>query len=467
MMQVYSLEEFKNFTPKRKTFALFGSSAAFSLSPSLHNEIFQKCGLDCEYISIIASTEEFPQALEIAREKVCGFNCTIPYKQTVIPYLSAADKRVSVLGAANTIVIKNGEFHGFNTDGQGFSRAMALNSVSLENKKVLLLGCGGAALSIAYECALHGANSVTVAARSKEKALSFIETLKTSTELDIFSYTALDSVSGSFDILINATPVGMAETEDSCPVDFDKLHGLSFVYDCIYHPPMPKLLKEAENRGILWDNGLSMLVLQGVQSQVHWLEKDKYSDELIAHVIDFIAVKQARERLRTVYKRSNIALTGFMGCGKTTIGKKLAELLNMDFIDLDQKIEAEQNMSISEIFEKKGEMYFRELETQACHELNTLENTVIATGGGTVIRDRNAEILKENCLIVFLNQSLEQIEKNLSGSYARPLLQVANVSEHIKSLYDFRTPQYLANSDVIVSFPIGVKDNTRHALMHI
>lgn len=466
-MQVYSLEEFKNFTPKRKTFALFGSSAAFSLSPSLHNEIFSKCGMDCEYISVTASPEELPLALELAREKVCGFNCTIPYKQTIIPYLSSADKRVSILGAANTIVIEDGKFHGFNTDGPGFARALALNSVSLENKKLLLLGCGGAALSIAYESALRGAASITIAARSEEKALSFIETLKSATELDIFNYQPLDAASGSFDILVNATPVGMAESEDISPVDLDKIQGLSFVYDCIYHPPMPKLLKEAEKRGILWDNGLSMLVLQGVQSQVHWLGSDSYSDELISHVIDFIGVKQAIERLRTVYKRSNIALTGFMGCGKTTIGKKLAALLEMDFIDLDQKIEKEQNMSISEIFEKRGEMYFRELETQACYELNKLENTVIATGGGTVIRDRNADVLKNNCLIILLNQSLEQIEKNLSGSYARPLLQVSNVSEHIKSLYDFRTPQYLANSDVIVSFPSGVKENARHVLMHI
>ena len=83
------------------------------------------------------------------------------------------------------------------------------------------------------------------------------------------------------------------------------------------------------------------------------------------------------------------------------------------------------------------------------------------------IQAQNADILKENCLIVLLNQDLAQIEQNLKGSYARPLLQVPNVSEHIKSLYDFRTPQYLANSDIIVHFPKGVKDNTRHVLMHI
>ena len=466
-MQVYSMQEFESFIPKRKTFALFGSSAAFSLSPSLHNEIFRRCGTDAEYIAITATCEELPRALELAREKLAGFNCTIPFKQTIIPYLAQADKRVSVLGAANTIVVKNGEFFGYNTDGQGFSSALRLSSVTLTEKRLLLLGCGGAALSIAFEAAVCGASHVTVAARSREKAMAFINRVATATGLDIFDFQPIDSVCGEYDILVNATPVGMGESADESPIDLARISGLTFVYDCIYHPPMPQLLNEAEARGIRWDNGLSMLVLQGVQAQYHWMDIPPYSDELLGDIIDFIGVKQARERLKEVHGSSNIALTGFMGCGKTTIGKKLAALLGMDFIDLDQKIEAEQGTTISDIFEKRGEMYFRDLETLACHDLVKLENTVIATGGGTVIRDRNAEILKENCLILFLYQTLEQIEQNLSGSYARPLLQVQNVSEHIKSLYDFRTPQYLEKSDIAVRFPKGTPDNARHTLMHI
>jgi len=466
-MHVYSLQEFESFIPKRKTFAVFGSSAAFSLSPTLHNEIFCHCGVDMEYIAITAAPDELPRAIELARKKLSGFNCTIPYKQTIIPYLSYTDKRVSVLGAANTIAVKDGKLYGYNTDGEGFYHALALNNVSLTGKNVLLLGCGGAALAIAYEAAIRGAKTITVAARSEEKAKTFINTLKCATELNIFTFLPIDCASGKFDIVVNATPVGMAGTENSSPVDLNKLDCVSFVYDCIYHPPMPKLLKDTDERRIRWDNGLSMLVLQGAKAHEHWLGSAEYDDDMLTNVIDYISVKQACQRLNDIWKRSNIALTGFMGCGKTTIGKKLAELMGMNFVDLDQKIEKEQGMSISEIFEKRGEMYFRELETQACHDLNTLENTVIATGGGTVIRDQNADILKKNCLIVLLNQELSQIEQNLKGSYARPLLQVSNVSEHIKSLYDFRTPQYLANSDVIVNFPNGTPDNARHTLLHI
>lgn len=466
-MQVYSMEEFMNFKPKRKTLALFGSSAAFSLSPSLHNEIFFKSGIDAEYIAITASPDELPKALELAREKLVGFNCTIPFKQTIIPYLSKMSDQVSVLGAANTIAVVDGEFHGYNTDGIGFSQALKLNSVSLESKHMLLLGCGGAALAVAYEAAKCGAKKITVAARSAEKADDFINRLRAATARDIFAYSPLDTVCGEFDILVNATPVGMGETQDISPVNLDKLSNLSFVYDCIYHPPMPKLLQDADKLGIPWDNGLSMLVLQGAMAHEHWFGSSDYPNEFISDVINHIGVKQAKERLITLWKRSNIALTGFMGCGKTTVGKKLAELMGMDFIDLDQKIEKDMNMSISDIFEKHGESYFRELEARACMDLVKLENTVIATGGGTVIRDQNAGILKENCVIVYLNRSLPQIERNLSGSYSRPMLQVPNVSEHIKSLHEVRAPQYLKNSDVVVYFPEPERNSAQHVLIHI
>lgn len=466
-MAALTVAEFEKFEPKRKTLGLFGSSAGFSLSPALHNEIFRRCGMDLEYIAIKPEDGEFPRAVEIAREKLIGFNCTIPYKQTIIPALAGADKRVGALSAANTISVKDGKLYGFNTDGQGFSHALRLSGVELDGKRVLLLGCGGAALSVAYESALCGAKQVTVAARNAEKAEEFIRTVKNASGADIFDFQPLELVCGSYDILVNATPIGMGEDCDASPVDLDRISDLSFIYDCVYHPPMPKLLKDADERGILWDNGLSMLVLQGAQAHVHWLDIPNHPEDMLIDTIDFIAVKQARERMETHWKRSNIALTGFMGCGKTTIGKRLAKLMGMDFIDLDQKIEKEQGMSISEIFEKNGEMFFRDLETRACHELNTLSNTVIATGGGTVIRDSNAEILKENCLILYLNPTLAQIEKNLQGSTTRPLLQVPNVSEHIKSLHSFRAPQYLDKSDVTVYFPDGVKDNARHTLMHI
>ncbi len=466
-MQVYSMQEFEHFKPERRTLALFGSSAAFSLSPSLHNEIFSKSGIDAQYIAVTSSPDELPHALSLAREKLVGFNCTIPFKQTIIPYLSQMSDQVSVLGAANTISVVNGEFHGYNTDGIGFSQALKLNSVSLKDKHVLLLGCGGAALAVAYEAARCGAKKITVAARSADKAEEFIKRLRSATCLDIFNHVPLDTVCGEYDILVNATPVGMGETQHLSPVNLDRLSNLSFVYDCIYHPPMPKLLKDADERGIPWDNGLSMLVLQGAMAHKYWFGSCNYSDELISDVINHIGVKQASERLNSLWKRSNIALTGFMGCGKTTVGKKLADIMGMDFIDLDQKIEKDMNMSISDIFEKHGESYFRELETRACMDLIKLKNTVIATGGGTVIRNRNADILKENCVIVYLNRSLPQIERNLKGSHSRPLLQVPNVSEHIKSLHEFRAPQYLQSSDVVVYFPEPERNSAQHVLMHI
>ena len=229
-MKVFTVQEFEAYTPKRKTLALFGSSAEHSLSPALHNEIFRRCGVEIDYILVKPEPDEFSRAVALAREKLIGFNCTIPFKRTVVPFLDHVDKRVSFLGAANTVVVRDGELWGYNTDGEGFLRALELQSVSLTDRRVLLAGCGGAALSVAYEAAMAGAAHITCAARSLAKARDFTETLRRATGLNIFEPQLLQGIGGSFDVLVNATPVGMAETADQAPVELDCITGLQFVY---------------------------------------------------------------------------------------------------------------------------------------------------------------------------------------------------------------------------------------------
>ena len=465
-MQVFSLNSFENFIPVRKTFALFGTSAAFSLSPCLHNELFKLSGIDAEYISVTVSPDELERAVELAKEKLCGFNCTIPHKQAIIPFLSDMDKHTELLGAANTVTVKNGKLYGYNTDGIGFTNALKQDNVDVSGKDVLLLGYGGAALSVGYELAVNGAKKITVAGRSRDKAQSFIKTLSQATERDIFEFAELENVSGWFDILVNTTPVGMSD-EGVSPVDLDKLNGLTFVYDCIYHPPMTKLLRDANAHQIPWDNGLSMLIGQGAQAQVHWLDIPPHSAELIKHTLDFTSAVDTKNRLKTIYKKGNIALSGFMGSGKTTIGKALARLLDMDFIDLDEYIEKTNNITIPEIFEKFGEKHFRALESRACSEISCLDNTVISTGGGTVINNNNADTLRENAIIIYLNRTIEQIQRNLQNSFQRPLLSGDDNASKLRELYNSRKELYEKHTDINVTFPNGIDDGTKHVIMHI
>jgi len=138
----------------------------------------------------------------------------------------------------------------------------------------------------------------------------------------------------------------------------------------------------------------------------------------------------------------NIVLTGFMGTGKTTIGRALAKKLQMRLVDIDEEIEKEQKMSINDIFSRHGEPHFRDIETAMIQELSRDNNIIISTGGGAVLRDENMEALKENGIIFCLNATAETILERTGRSQDRPLLKVENPNEKITELLAYRRPFY-------------------------
>lgn len=146
----------------------------------------------------------------------------------------------------------------------------------------------------------------------------------------------------------------------------------------------------------------------------------------------------------------NIILCGFMGCGKTTIGKLLAKEKGMSFVDLDLYIENQQKMTISEIFEKFGEPYFRKLEKEATVTLSQLKGKVIATGGGTLTFQENVDIFKKSGTIILINPSLETIAERLKNDTTRPLLARPDKEKAMKELYEKRLPIYKSAADVII-----------------
>lgn len=458
---IYTLDSFSNFIPKRDTYAVFGNPIKHSLSPQLHAHLREFAGKDFDYIAIEVTEEDFPEALEIAKSKLCGFNLTMPFKQLILPFLAHSDKEVMRTGSANTVKVINGEFYGFTTDGTGLCSALKMKTETLSDKNIIILGAGGTARSVAGQLAQNGAK-VTVAVRDETKGKTFVSDLKEKTGIDSFSYVSFSDVPDNFDILVNTTPVGM-NSKGVSPIDLSRFKNLKLIYDCIYSPPMTELLLQAKELNIPFDNGISMLILQGAFSEKHWFDLS-FDDNIIKTVIEKVRTEQAKKRLSEVHNRKNIALTGFMGSGKSTIGKELAKLLNMDFIDLDDAIEAKQKMTIKDIFAKYGEDYFRKLESDACKKLVNLENTVISLGGGTVMFNDNDKTIKENAYLIFLNRTFEEIEENLRGSTNRPLLELNNTFK----LYSSRLPKYLSCSDVSVSFPNGnIEDSAKTLLSYI
>ncbi len=148
---------------------------------------------------------------------------------------------------------------------------------------------------------------------------------------------------------------------------------------------------------------------------------------------------------------NNIILCGFMGCGKSSVGRKLSQRCGREFVDMDRYIEEKTGMTVAEIFEQKGEEGFREIETEACKELSEKENLIIAAGGGTLTFERNVEILRQGGKIIFIDVSYENLCERLSHDTRRPLLQVENRNEVIRQLLDKRLPLYKKAASVYVN----------------
>lgn len=148
--------------------------------------------------------------------------------------------------------------------------------------------------------------------------------------------------------------------------------------------------------------------------------------------------------------KSNIVLIGFMGAGKSVIGKSLAKLLDMEIVDTDKMIEDEATMTVNRIFENHGEKYFRDMETQISKKCSEYSNTIISTGGGIVLRQENIDYLRKNSVIFLLWAEPETIYDRVKNKTDRPLLKVENPLEKIKEMLDYRKEFYEKSSDYTI-----------------
>lgn len=147
----------------------------------------------------------------------------------------------------------------------------------------------------------------------------------------------------------------------------------------------------------------------------------------------------------------NIVLCGFMGCGKSTVGKNIARKTGKKFLDMDSYIEKKAGMTVSEIFDKYGESAFRDMEHEACKELSEMKDLIIASGGGAFTFERNVEVFKGKDTIVLLDVPLGVIKYRLRNDKTRPLLQRPDKDKAMQELYDKRLPLYKSAADIIVS----------------
>ena len=148
--------------------------------------------------------------------------------------------------------------------------------------------------------------------------------------------------------------------------------------------------------------------------------------------------------------KKNIVLCGFMGCGKSTVGKQLSERMGMRLVDTDSYIEQKEGMTISEIFAEKGEDYFRSLEHEVCKELSNLRSSIISTGGGTLLKDENVKAVKKSGIVFLLNVSSNTVLTRLKSDNTRPLLQREDKEKAVKMMLSQRTPLYNRAADYVI-----------------
>ena len=400
-------------------YGLLGRTLRHSYSPQIHALLG-----DYEYRLF----EVEPQDLEafLKKREFGGINVTIPYKKDVLPYLSGISDNAKRIGAVNTIIVKeDGGLYGDNTDYDGFLCLVQKSGFQVKGKKALVLGTGGASLPISAVLSDLGAREVVFISRSGEN-----------------NYQNL-SRHADTDLIVNTTPVGMYPNNLKAPLSLSEFPNLSGVLDIVYNPQKTKLILDAERLGIPAYSGLLMLVAQGKRA----------AELFLGHDIPDSETDRIFKKLST--EMQNIVLVGMPGCGKTTVGKALAEQLNRPFFDADEEILKQTGKSAEAWIEACGEAVFRQKETEVLESLCKQSGTVIATGGGAVTVLENADILRQNSIVFFINRDVSALPVE-----GRPLSKATALSE----MYEVRLPLYRGVCDYEIAADGSVEAVVRRIL---
>jgi shikimate dehydrogenase len=261
---------------KTQICALIGDPVEHTMSPVMHNAAFRKFGLDFCYVTFRVKSAALKEAVAGLRAlNIRGFNVTIPHKVSVIPLLDSLDPLAAKIGAVNTVVNDGGLLKGYNTDAEGFLRALRDGGVEPQDKNVVILGAGGASRAISYILARHGAR-LTILNRKLELdwAVDIARLIKKELGIDIkvgeLIPRVLSPALEKADILVNATSVGMSPAGGKSPVPARLLHRRLVVFDIVYNPLVTKLLKEAKAAGAEVIDGVTMLAWQGALAFEKW-----------------------------------------------------------------------------------------------------------------------------------------------------------------------------------------------------
>lgn len=397
---------------------LIGAKLGHSLSPQIHRLLG-----DYEYRLYELEEGDIPGFLDKMRSGSgpSAINVTIPYKQTVMPYLDGISKTASSVGAVNTVVARSGRLYGYVTDPVGFSCMLDRAGIEISGRKCLCLGDGGAAKSVLEVLRAREAGGVTVISRRSET-------------------DNYDNISRHYDaeVIVNCTPVGMYPKNGDELFELGNFHRLEACADLIYNPAVTAFLRDADRCGAKTVNGLTMLTAQALRSRDIFLgitddDIRPFSTGEMSEIADVTSAVR-RDML-------SVGLVGMPGSGKTSVGRRLSELTGRELIDTDAMIEEKAGMSIPEIFSRFGEERFRDIESECVAEASKLGGKIISYGGGAVLREKNRMLIKQNSAVFWLERP-----PHLLSREGRPL-SGGKSDDEMREMYNKRCAAYECASD--------------------
>lgn len=251
-----------------KQLFVIGDPVAHSLSPLLHQTMIDQTGAAYRYDVRTVRPEELPAFVRWAKDGGCaGFNVTMPHKEAILPLLDEVDTTAASCGAVNTVCIREGRAIGHNTDGTGFLDSLAGQGFYPQGRTVLLLGAGGAAKAVGHALAAAGASRIIVCARRLERAAALAAQLPGCGEGIVLAQDAIQQAAAACDLLVNATPLGMAGSPAFARLDFlQAMPPHAVVYDLVYHPRRTALLEAAARQGLRTVGGIDLLIRQAVRA---------------------------------------------------------------------------------------------------------------------------------------------------------------------------------------------------------
>ena len=387
-------------------FGLLGRTLGHSFSPRIHSALGN---------TNYELFEREPSQLQefFADPELQGINITIPYKVNALEACDVVDPRAERIGCVNTMVRKDGKWHGYNTDYDGFVFTLQHAGIDVASKECIILGDGASSATVHVALEDLGAKNIVHLSR---KTAPF--------------YGDAPNYYETAQIIINCTPIGMYPHNPANLIDITQFSKLEGVVDLIYNPRRTILLLQAEMMEIPHCDGLPFLVAQGVEAANHFQGESFGTKE-----IELILRDMRREK-------ENIILIGMPGVGKTTVGKALGEEMGRTCVDVDHELEKEIG-DISTYITEQGEPAFREKEAEMIAKFGTQTGLIISTGGGCVTVPKNFAHLRQNGRIYQLTQPVE----NLSTSGR--VLSSGGI-ERLRELEATRTPMYESFAQCIV-----------------